>query len=254
MTASAASAAKATPRLVFLRSMLFTVVLWTSIILFAPLLLLTVPFPLRLRYRFAVLWTRFNLWWLGVTCGLRHRVEGLENIPAQPAIVMAKHQSAWETLALQLFFQPQVWILKRELLWLPFFGWGLMMLKPIAIDRNRGKQAVQRVVELGTTRLEEDGAWVVIFPEGTRIPPGERGRYRAGGALLAEHSGRPVVPVAHNAGEFWAKNGFLKYPGTIQLIIGPIIASEGLSAPEIIQRVEDWIEGAMERISRGARQ
>ncbi len=248
--APATPVTEAAPLLVFLRSLLFTVVLWASTIPFVSLLLLTVPCPLRIRCRFVAQWARFNLWWLRITCGLRHQVEGLGNIPGQPAVVMAKHQSAWETMALQLYFQPQVSILKRELLWLPFLGWGLMMLKPIAIDRNHGKQAIRQIVELGTVRMEVDGAWVVIFPEGTRIPPGERGRYRAGGALLAKCSGRPVVPVAHNAGEFWAKNSFMKYPGTIRVVIGPVIPSEGLSAVEIIQQVEDWIEGTMEQISQ----
>ncbi len=248
MNDSSSPSKRPASRLVFLRSLAFAMVLWIDTILFAPLLILTFPFSLPQRYRFVVLWTRFNLWWLGITCGLHHQVKGLENIPDQPGIVMAKHQSAWETMGLQLFFRPQVWILKQELLWLPFFGWGLAMTKPIAIDRKAGRQSIGKIIKEGRSRMEE-GAWVVIFPEGTRIAPGQKGRYRPGGAILAEHSGRPIVPVAHNAGEFWPKNSFMKYPGTIRMVIGPPIPTNDLTAKEIMPRVEEWIEGTMEEIS-----
>jgi len=232
-----------------LRSLLFATVLWASLPLFAPLTLLLLPFPFPLRYRFASQWARFGLWWLETTCRLHYRVEGREHIPDRPAIAMSKHQSAWETLALQMFFVPQVWVLKRELLWVPFFGWGLATLRPIAIDRKAGRRAVDQVVALGRQRLE-DGCWVVIFPEGTRVPAGHRRRYRMGGAVLAAHTGYPVVPVAHNAGEFWPRRAFVKHPGTIQLVIGPPIKTLGRSAAEINADVEGWIEGTMDRISR----
>ena len=228
-----------------LRAALFWVGMLMSTLVFAPLSLLTFPFPFVWRYRFISQWSRFNLWWLERCCALRYRVEGLENIPDGNGIIMAKHQSAWETLALQRIFGPQAWVLKRELLWIPFFGWGLAMLEPIAIDRKAGRKAVRQVVEQGIRRLRA-GRWVVIFPEGTRVAPGERGRYGMGGSLLAEHSGYPVIPVAHNAGEFWPRRGFIKYPGTIHVCIGPTIQPGGRSATEISALVEEWIEGRMD--------
>jgi 1-acyl-sn-glycerol-3-phosphate acyltransferase len=229
-------------------SVFFFVVALLSAILFSLIAVLT--FPLDPRGRFAVIsqWARFSLWWLERTCGLGFQVEGREHVPATPTIVMSKHQSAWETLALQRVFRPQAWVLKRELLWIPFFGWGLAMLRPIAIDRRAGRRALDQVVRQGAERLAS-GIWVVVFPEGTRTAPGEKGRYRMGGAVLAERTGAPVVPVAHNAGEFWPRRGFLKRPGTIRMVIGPPIPSAGRSAAEILAEVETWIESTMSRIS-----
>jgi len=224
-----------------LRSLLFAAGMWLSTAVFAPFAVLTFPLPLSARYAFIRQWARFNLWWLGLACGLYYRVEGGENIPPGPAIIFCKHQSAWETLALQNVFPHQVWLLKRELLWIPFFGWGLAMLQPIAIDRGAGARAVTQLVEQGRRHLQA-GRWVVIFPEGTRVAPGTTGRYAIGGAILAERSGYAVVPVAHNAGEFWPRRGFLKRPGTIVMSIGPVIESKGLAAEEIRDRAKDWIE------------
>ena len=229
-------------------STLFALGLFVSTLVLGPLSLLTVPLPLRARFAFISLWARFNLWWLDRTCGLRFEVEGREHIPARPTVVMCKHQSAWETLALQTIFRPQVWVLKRELLWIPLFGWGLALLRPIAIDRRAGRRAIEQVVRQGIDRLAR-GAWVVVFPEGTRVAPRERGRYHIGGALLAERAGAPVVPVAHNAGEFWPRHGFLKRPGVIRLVIGPPIAVADRKAAEILEEVERWVEGTMARLS-----
>ncbi|HSO06851.1 MAG TPA: lysophospholipid acyltransferase family protein, partial [Pelomicrobium sp.] len=156
-------------------------------------------------------------------------------------------QSAWETLAFQEIFPPQVWVLKKSLLWIPFLGWGLGMMSPIAIDRKRTREAMKHTVELGRRRLDY-GFWVVIFPEGTRVRPGERGRYRSGGAVLAVETGAPVVPVAHNAGRVWPKNSFVKHPGTVTVSIGPPIATPGRDAADVIREVEDWIETEMARI------
>ena len=161
---------------------------------------------------------------------------------------MCKHQSAWETFALQLVFPDQVWVLKRELLFLPFFGWGLALTSPIAIDRSKGKQAMKQLLEQGKDRLDR-GFCVVIFPEGTRMPYGVRGKYKIGGAMLGESSGAPVVPVAHNAGKFWGRNSFLKHPGTIVMSVGQPIDPKGLKADEISRRVEEWIEGEMNRLT-----
>lgn len=238
--------------MLILRSLLFSLGMALSTLVFAPLSLLTFPLPLRQRYAFITQWSRFNLWWLAVTCNLRYTVEGRENIPATNGIILCKHQSAWETLALQRVFPPQVWLLKRELLWVPFFGWGLAMLGPIAINRKAGKKALRQLREQGAQRLAS-GLWVVIFPEGTRVAPGEKRPYAPGGAMLAHHTGYPVVPVAHNAGEFWPRRGFIKRPGTIRLVIGPAIASTGRSASQINAEAEAWIENKAHEISAADR-
>jgi 1-acyl-sn-glycerol-3-phosphate acyltransferase len=230
------------------RATLFALGLYASTVLFAPLALLTLPLDLGARCRFISLYARFNLWWLARTCRLGFRVEGREHVPATPALVMAKHQSAWETLALQTVFQPHVWVLKRELLRVPLFGWGLAMLEPIAIDRKAGRRAMDQVVREGADRLGR-GLWVVVFPEGTRVAPGTRGRYHIGGAILAERTGAPIVPVAHNAGEYWPRRSFRKRPGTIRMVIGPPIPSAGRRASEILREVETWIEETTARIS-----
>lgn len=231
-----------------LRSSLFTTGLLLSTVLYAPLTLLTFPFGYLQRYRFVTQWSRFNLWWLGVTCRLKYEIEGLENIPDRPAVVLVKHQSAWETLALQRLFVPQVWVVKRELLWIPFFGWGLAMLRPIAVNRRAGHRAVKEVVEQGRRRLQA-GCSVIVFPEGTRVAPGERRRYLPGGALLAKRSGYPVIPVAHNAGQFWPRRGFIKRPGSISLVIGPAIDTAGRETAEVNHMVEQWIEEQVVRLS-----
>lgn len=235
--------------MLFARSLLFYLGMITVLLVMLPLLLLVLPFPYAIRYRFLMQWGRFNIWWLGITCALRYRVEGAENIPAGPAIIMAKHQSAWETFALQKVFPPQTWVLKRSLLWIPIFGWGLALLYVIAIDRAAGRAALHQVVTQGMDRLKR-GIWVVIFPEGTRTAPGTRRKYNIGGAVLAEKSGHPVVPVAHNAGEFWSRRSFTKRPGVITIVIGPTIQARGRRAGEINREVEEWIEGTMLRISK----
>ncbi|HSH29157.1 MAG TPA: lysophospholipid acyltransferase family protein [Thiohalobacter sp.] len=234
--------------LLYLRSLLFWAMMLTSTLVLAPITLLTFPFPFRVRYLTATQWARFNLWFLGLSCGLRYRVEGTEHIPAQASIVFSKHQSTWETLALQRVFPPQVWVLKRELLRIPLFGWSLAMLEPIAIDRGAGRKAVDQLISQGRRRLAA-GRWVIVFPEGTRTAPGQKAKYRIGGAVLAERSGAAVVPVAHNAGEFWPRHSFIKYPGEIRMVVGPPIAAEGKAAADILAEARDWIESNVDRIS-----
>ncbi len=235
--------------MLFLRSLLFALCLIISTLVFAPLSVLTGVLPFAMRYRFISQWGYFNLWCVEKICGLRYAVEGREHIPTQPCVILCKHQSAWETYALQrIFSQPLSWVCKRELLWIPFFGWGLAMMQPIAIDRKAGRRALDQLVEQGTKRLNS-GRSVVIFPEGTRVAPGEKRRYAIGGALLAEKSGYPVLPIAHNAGEFWPKRGFIKRPGIIHLVIGPVIESKGKSAAEINAQAEAWIEEKMRTLS-----
>lgn len=228
----------------FLRSALFNLLMLLTVLVFAPLGLLTFPLPHPLRYRFISGWARLQMRLVRWLCGVRYRVEGREHLPKGPAIILAKHQSAWETMAFQAIFPMQTWVLKRELLLIPFFGWGLALMKPIAIDRGAGRKAVTQIIEQGKERLAE-GIWIVVFPEGTRMAPGATRRYGIGGAALAAESGYPVVPVAHNAGSFWPRRGFLKKPGTIHVVIGPMIHTHGKSAEEINRLAEEWIEGKM---------
>jgi 1-acyl-sn-glycerol-3-phosphate acyltransferase len=192
-------------------------------------------------------WAKTNIWLLARICDVHLEVEGREHIGDEPAVIICKHQSAWETLALQTVFPPQVWVLKRELLWIPFFGWGLASLNPIAIDRKAGRKALSQVTEQGLDRLSS-GAWVVIFPEGTRIATGHIGRFGIGGARLAIDTGYPVIPVAHDAGKAWPKHGFLKYPGVIKMVIGAKIATDDKNAAELNQQLFDWMEQQMTRL------
>lgn len=232
----------------WLRSALFMLGMWLFTPIYTIIAILTFPLPPVRRYLIISGWARSMLWWLRVTCGIGYRVLGVENIPSSPAIILAKHQSAWETLAFQQIFPPQVWVMKRELLWLPFFGWGLAMTSPIAINRSGGREALKQMVTQGKARLSL-GFCVVIFPEGTRVAPGEKGKYHIGGAWLATHTQAQAVPVAHNAGEFWGKNSFVKKPGTITVSIGPPIATAGLKPDQLNQRVEAWIEQEMALLS-----
>jgi 1-acyl-sn-glycerol-3-phosphate acyltransferase len=237
----------------YLRASAFWVGAVGATIVVAVLVLLSAPFPRRARYRVATLWTRFNTWWLGVTCDLRYRVEGLEHIGAVQGagIVLSKHQSTWETMVLQSIFPPQVWVLKRELMWIPFFGWGLWLVGPIAIRRDAGRRAVEQLVEQGRERLDQ-GWWVVIFPEGTRVRPGESRRYKLGGAILASATGRAVVPVAHNAGEYWPRHSFIKRPGLIEVRIGPPIETRDKAPERINAEAREWIEARMRELSPDA--
>ena len=232
----------------FFRSLIFSTVMICATLLITLLLVVSSPMPFSFRSRLARGYAYFIISALKVLCGIKYQVHGHENIPKGAAIIFSKHQSSWETYALQLFFPSQVWVLKRELIWVPFFGWGMATLKPIAIDRGSGRKAVNQIIEKGKQRLEA-GIWVTIFPEGTRIAPGQHKRWGIGGAVLAESSGYPVVPVAHNAGEFWGRRSFLKKPGTIQVVIGPPIEAKGLKATEINQKAEDWMKTTMAEIS-----
>jgi 1-acyl-sn-glycerol-3-phosphate acyltransferase len=237
------------------RSLLFSIAMIASTVLIAVLLLIFSPAPFNVRSRLARGYACFVISALRLFCNIKYRVSGRENIPDGAAIILSKHQSTWETYALQLFFPSQVWVLKRELLWVPFFGWGMALLKPIAIDRSSGRKAINQIIEKGKQIIEKGkqrldaGIWVTIFPEGTRIAPGQHKRWGIGGAVLAENSGYPVVPVAHNAGEFWGRRSFLKKQGTIQVVIGAPIETKGLKAAEINQKAEDWVNVKMAEIS-----
>ena len=216
---------------------------------FAVVSLLTFPLPAILRYRIITTWSRLIVLAAEHICGIRYRVLGAEHLPHRPCVVLSKHQSAWETLAFQVIFPPQVYVIKRELLWIPFFGWGLAMLSPIAIDRTAGVRAAKQMLKQGKDRLMR-GFWVIVYPEGTRIAPGARGTYQVGGAAIAAHAGVPALPVAHNAGNCWRRQAFLKYPGLVTVSIGPPIDSRGLKADTLMRQVEDWIESEMPRLDR----
>lgn len=205
------------------------------------------PFPPLTRYRITSGWAHLMLFLLRTICGIRYHVIGKEHIPSTPSIIFSKHQSAWETIAFQQIFPPQVWVLKKELLLIPFFGWGLALASPIAIDRSSKKAALRQIVEQGKDRLKK-GFWIVIFPEGTRIPPGKKGKYGIGGAWLATHTDALVVPVALNSGRLWGKNAFIKYPGTITVSIGAPIDPKGMELGDLNARAESWIEAEVARI------
>jgi len=234
-----------------LRSSLFMVAvsLWTM--LFGTLLVVAGIVPVLVRFRVVWYYRRGFMWLIAHLLGIRHEVRGRENLPATPSVILAKHQSAWETVALQDLVPEDtycVFVLKRELLRLPFFGWGLAALQMISIDRAAGREALNQVVAQGADRLRR-GFWIIVFPEGTRVAPGETRRYKPGGAHLAVQAGVPVVPVAHNAGELWPRNAFVKTPGEVVVSIGPAIDPTGLTLDEVNRRAEAWIEGEMRRLS-----
>jgi len=230
------------------RSVLFFIFQVSTLFIFAPLVLLSFPFSYSVRYSISSAWAKLVIKGLKVICNLDFEITGAENIKGN-GIIFCKHQSAWETFALQVIFPEQCWVLKRELLWIPLFGWALALVQPIAIDRSKKSKSFRQIIKQGTQRLTS-GRWVVIFPEGTRTAPGEKKKYMIGGALLAEKSGYPVIPVAHNAGEFWRRKAFIKYPGTIQVRVGEMIDSKEFSARELNQKAENWIEGQMDDISK----
>ena len=228
----------------------FTVYLFVSVVPYSCWVLLTAPLTSRDHaWRVARSWANTVIALLRIFCGLKHRVEGAEHLPQQPAVVLMKHSSAWETIAQLILFPKQVWVMKRQLLWVPFFGWALAVFSPIAIDRRGGRQAVEQVLRQGQERLAE-GRWVIIFPEGTRVAPGERRRYGLSGALLAALSELPVIPVSHNAGDFWPRRGLIKRPGTIRMVIGPPIEAAGRSPRDVNRDIETWIESTLEEIRR----
>lgn len=235
-----------------IRSSLFMVyaIVWS--VFTAPLVVVA---ALALRglwgYRFGKLWRLGIQFGVENILGIRPRVIGLENMPKEPCVILAKHQSAWETMTLQDLVPDGaycVFVLKKELLKVPLVGWGLAAMKMISIDRTAGKDALDQVVTQGRERLGQ-GFYVILFPEGTRVAPGHKKRYKPGGAYLATHVGCQVVPIAHNAGELWPRQAFLKKPGTVTVSIGPAFDATGLSEAEVNRKAEEWIEGEMHRIS-----
>jgi 1-acyl-sn-glycerol-3-phosphate acyltransferase len=227
-----------------LRSLLYTTYLFLGTGVYACLVLIFCWVPTRLLLALADNWARNQMWVLRVLCGLSYEVEGRENIPAGAHISMWKHSSAWETIAQAAIFPPQSWVLKRELIWIPLVGWAIWRLRPIAINRGAGASAVNQVVEKGKRRLAE-GYWILFFPEGTRVGPGETRKYGISGALLASRAGCKVVPVAHNAGKYWPRRGWVKRPGVIRVAIGPPIDAAGRDPRDLNEEVRAWIEARM---------
>lgn len=229
----------------FVRSLVMFIYSIVTIPLYSILCILSFPFPISYRHALIRAYLRLYLRILKFVCHINYEVKGLENIPKnRTGIILSKHQSTWETFFLPTIFHDPAIIVKKELLWVPFFGWGLAISDPIAIDRGNTSSAMQQVIEKGTKRLQA-GRWVLIFPEGTRIPAGEIGKYRLGGARLAIATGYPIIPIAHNAGYFWPKRTFIKKPGTIQVVIGPLIESKNRTPEEITEEVKHWIENTI---------
>ncbi|MES2932297.1 MAG: lysophospholipid acyltransferase family protein [Pseudomonadota bacterium] len=233
----------------FLRSLLLTVLMIVAAVIWSFVCMLAAPLPYNQRYYVTSRWNVFVVWAAKTICGIRYQIKGAENFPDAPAIVLSKHQSAWETIFLLCNLpRPLVYVLKKELLYIPFFGWGLGLLRMIPIDRSKGKDAFQSIVAKGKRRLA-DGQWIIFFPEGTRIAVGQQGRYKTGGTRLAIDTNALVIPIAQNSGECWAKNSFLKKPGLVTVSIGPPISPEGHTPDSLMRLVEAWIETEMRVIS-----
>ncbi|MEM7280391.1 MAG: lysophospholipid acyltransferase family protein [Pseudomonadota bacterium] len=233
-----------------IRSGVFFVVMIVLTAVFATLVILSYPFPPRIGYGFAKTYAHWIMASLRFICNLRYVIEGQEHIPDQPSVVYLRHESMWETVVELTIFPRQCWVFKKELLWVPFFGWGIQILSPIAIDRSAGRSALRQVVKQGKEKLEE-GVWVMIFPEGTRMAPDQRRRYGLSGAVLAVESDCAIVPVAHNAGDYWPKRGFIKKPGTIRLVIGKPIKSQGRTAEEVNEQAKAWIDDTVSKLRSG---
>lgn len=236
--------------MLLLRSLIFQAYFFISVLLFAFAVFLSWPLPFAVRFGLARTWARTMLWVGRVMCGLDYVIEGTENIPQEPSVIMIKHSTVFEAYAQLAVFPPQTWVIKRELTWIPVFGWGVAAMEPIAIDRRAGRTAVSQVIAQGRAKLGR-GIWVTIFPEGTRVLPGMTRKYGVSGAALAREAGCPVLPVAHNAGDLWPRRSLIKRPGLIRFCIGPAIDAAGRSPREINEAVRQWIEAKMAEISAG---
>lgn len=237
--------------MLLLRSLAFQAWFLVSVIVFAILVFLSWPLPYPVRYRVTKVWARGMLWAGRFFCGLDYTIEGLEHLPDRPSVILSKHSTVFEAYALIVFLPRQTWVAKRELSWLPIFGWGFAALKPIAIDRSAGGSAVTQVIAQGKARLAE-GIWVTVFPEGTRLPHNETRRYGISGAALAHEAGCPIVPVAHNAGEFWPRRSIIKRPGLIRVVVGPPIEPGDRTPKQTNLIVQEWIEARMAEICANA--
>lgn len=235
--------------LLFLRSLIFMLMMVVATVIWSGVCMLAAPLPYNKRYYVTSRWNVFVIWAARVVCGIEYEIKGKENLPDSPVILLSKHQSAWETIFLLANMpRPLVFVFKKEILYIPFFGWGIALLRMIPIDRKQGKNAFKSVVMHGKRRLK-DGQWIIMFPEGTRTPVGSQGKYKSGGTRLAVETETPVVPIALNSGECWPKNSFVKKPGKITVSIGKPISSEGQTPDGLMEQVEQWIESEMRVIS-----
>ncbi|NJN51053.1 MAG: 1-acyl-sn-glycerol-3-phosphate acyltransferase [Gammaproteobacteria bacterium] len=233
-----------------LRALLFYAGYATITIVWGTLsVLIAWAIPYRARFHFIIgAWTRMVLGWLWLCCGIRHEVEGLEHIPQRACVVFVKHESTWETAMVQTLFAPQATLIKRELLHIPFFGWAFRLLRPIAINRGDGRAALRHLIRAGKDRIDAN-IWVVLFPEGTRVPVGETRSFQAGGAALAQSSGAPVIVVAHNGADHWPAHQLRKRPGVIRVKVSPPIVTEGRKAKEINALAQSWLAAAMKDLA-----
>jgi 1-acyl-sn-glycerol-3-phosphate acyltransferase len=232
------------------RSLVFQFYFFASVAVASMAIFFTWPLPFAVRSAIARNWGKSMLWVGRIVCGLDYVIEGRDNIPAEPSVIMIKHATVFETYTQLAVFPPQTWVVKRELRWIPLFGWGLAAMRPIAINRNAGHQAVTQVIEQGR-KLLADGIWITIFPEGTRVAAGQTKKYGVSGAALARAAQCPILPVAHNAGDLWPRRGLRKKPGLIRFCIGPPIEPGDRSPKETNLMVQDWIETKMSEISAG---
>lgn len=239
-----------TEAMLLVRSLIFQLYFFATVALASTAIILCWPLAYRARFGVARAWGISMLAGGRWICGLKYIVEGLHNLPDAPSVIMIKHSTVFETYAQLVFFPTQTWVLKRELKWIPIFGWGLALLRPIAINRGAGHSAVRQVIDQGKARLAE-GIWVTVFPEGTRVAPGKTKKYGISAAALARDAGVKIVPVAHNAGDLWPRRGFIKKPGLIRFVIGPPLDATAQSPKETNALVQGWIELKMREISDG---
>lgn len=226
----------------FLRTVLFRLGFWAFTAFYGTLSLLCLPLPYRWRFAFVMQWARIMLWWLWLSCGVRYQILGKENIPQEACVVLCKHSSVWETLAASLFFHMPSIIAKKSLLKIPFFGWMLAMCEPIAINRRESSSAMKQVLQQGRSRLKK-GRKILVFPEGTRVPPGESRVYKPGGVLLAKRNHQKILMMSHNAGLFWSDKSFLIKPGKVIVTIGELLDTKGKDVETLNRITRDWIEG-----------
>jgi len=238
--------------MLFLRSLLHFLWMGVTVIPWATVVVITSPFlsPARV-YWLCAGWLKVAVRGGEVLLGIRNRITGFENLPTgttSPAVLLVKHQSTWETFAMvALMPHPLAYVFKKELLYVPFFGWAMARMDMIHIDRSRGREAFNKVVEQGR-RLLAQGTWVIMFPEGTRIDRGQRGQYKNGGARLAIETGAPVIPIAVTSAKCWPRKAFIKTPGVVDFSIGPPIPTQGRQPDELMREVEEWIETEMRRL------
>ncbi len=224
----------------FIRSSIFLLGMTISTCLWVIPCVLARLFPYRICFAIVSAWCTFNVHWARITCGIRYEITGLNNIPDKACVIMSNHQSTWETLAYPSIFPTLTWVIKKELLYVPLFGWGIASTQPIALDRKQGKKSFLQLVKDGKEKLSL-GRFIIIFPEGTRIPYEEVRSLKVGGFVLAKKANADILPVVHDAGRLWPRNGFLKSPGTIQLHIGKPISTQDKTSEQLRQHYAQWL-------------